>query len=58
MQAKPNQIKPDSPALLAACDYAWKTGSNVTSEQVRWIVEVFLEGDETPQHKGSVDHER
>ena len=41
-----HQLKPDSPALLAACDYAWKTGSDVTSEQVRWIVEAFLEAAE------------
>ena len=50
MQAKPNQIKHDSPALLAACDYAFQTGSNVTAEQVRWIIEAFLETDETPFH--------
>jgi hypothetical protein len=43
-----HQLKPDSPALLAACDYAFQTGSNVTAEQVRWIIEAFLEADETP----------
>ncbi len=38
-------IRPDSPALEAAKDYAWQLGSTLDEDKIRWIIEAFLDAE-------------